>query len=102
MYRRIRTEGTVLRKFPLSMRTLHADDITASRVGFIIRKRTGPAPLRNAIRRVLRERFRLRADSFARPAWVVFDLAEKAAETSRAELRARADALLATLCREAA
>jgi len=83
------------------MRTLQADDILESRVGFVIRKRTGNAPLRNAMRRVLRELFRERSPLFLRPSWVVFDVAEKAAEVSRAEFRGRADALLATLCRSA-
>lgn len=101
MYRRVKAEGAVLRKFPLSMRTLHADDILESRVGFVIRKRTGNAPLRNAMRRVLRELFNKHSLSFARPVWVVFDVAEKAAETTRAEFRAKADALLATLGRSA-
>jgi ribonuclease P protein component len=103
MYRRVKTEGTVLRKFPLSMRTLQADDIQASRVGFVIPKRTGNAPLRNAMRRVLRELFNRRSESFARPAWVVFDVAagysKVASETTRADFRGKADALLATLCR---
>ena len=92
----------MLRKFPLTMRTLHADDILESRVGFVIRKRTGNAPLRNAMRRVLRELFRERSPLFMRPSWVVFDVAEKASETTRAEFRARADMMLASLCRGAA
>jgi ribonuclease P protein component len=102
MYRRVKTEGNVLRKFPLSMRTLQADDIQESRVGFVIRKRTGNAPLRNAMRRVLRELFNKHSGSFARPAWVVFDVAAdisgKASETSRTDFRAKADAMLASLC----
>jgi ribonuclease P protein component len=102
MYRRVKTEGNVLRKFPLSMRTLQADDIQDSRIGFVIRKRTGNAPLRNAMRRVLRELFRRRSETFARPAWVVFDVAEKASGTPRADFRGKADALLASLCRSAA
>lgn len=91
----------MLRKFPLSMRTLQAEDILESRIGFVIRKRTGNAPLRNAMRRVLRELFRNRSETFSRPAWVVFDVAEKAGETSRAEFRTRADNLLSSLCRGA-
>lgn len=102
MYRRVRSEGIVTRNFPLSMRTLQADDITQSRVGFVIRKRTGVAPLRNAMRRVLRELFRLRAPSFERPAWVVFDVSEKAAGTTRAEFREKAESLLAPLLRSPA
>lgn len=102
MYRRVRTEGTVSRKFPLSMRTLHADDILESRVGYVIRKRTGDAPLRNAMRRILRESFNRHSPSFARPGWVVFDVSVDAARVTRAEFRERADALLSSLHRGAA
>jgi ribonuclease P protein component len=79
------------------MRILQADDIGASRVGFIVRKRTGVAPLRNAMRRVLREVFRLRAPAFARPAWVVFDISDKAAATTRKSFREKAETLIAPL-----
>jgi ribonuclease P protein component len=102
MYRRVKMEGVVQRKFPLSMRTLQADDILESRIGFVIRKRTGNAPLRNAMRRVLRELFNKHSDSFNRPTWVVFDVAEKAAENTRTEFRAKADMMLSSLCRGAA
>jgi ribonuclease P protein component len=91
----------VSRNFPISMRILQADDIGESRVGFIVRKRTGVAPLRNAMRRVLREVFRLRAPSFLRPAWVIFDVSDKAATTpgaTRAAFREKAEALVASLC----
>ena len=101
MYRRVKTEGAVLRKFPLSMRTLQAEDILESRIGFVIRKRTGNAPLRNAMRRVLRELFNKHSGSFSRPAWVVFDVSDKASEDTRAIFRGKADALLATLCNAA-
>ena len=102
MYRRIKNEGAVLRKFPFSMRYLQSPDLGESRIGFVIRKRTGNAPLRNAMRRVLRELFRERSPSFSRPAWVVFDVAEKASETTRAEFRLRAANLLAALSAPAA
>ena len=97
MYRRVKTEGAVLRKFPFSMRYLQADDISENRIGFVIRKRTGNAPLRNAMRRVLRELFRETSPSFPRHAWVVFDVADKASETTRGEFRALAAGLLARL-----
>ena len=96
MYRRVKTEGAVLRKFPFSMRYLQADDIRENRIGFVIRKRTGNAPLRNAMRRVLRELVRETSPAFARNVWVVFDVADKASEITRGEFRARAAALLAS------
>jgi ribonuclease P protein component len=89
----------VLRRFPLSMRTLQADDIVESRVGFVIRKRTGNAPLRNAMRRVLRELFNKHSEAFTRPTWVVFDVAEKASDLTRTAFREKADEMLASLCR---
>ena len=90
------------------MRILQADDIGESRIGFVIRKRTGVAPLRNAMRRVLREVFRLRAPLFARPAWVIFDIsadisrkagAKTASDpgTTRAAFREKVEKLLAPL-----
>lgn len=91
------------------MRILQADDIGQSRIGFVIRKRTGNAPLRNAMRRVLRETFRARSPAFKRPAWLIFDVSDKAAAkpdpktrattnaTTRAQFRAKAEALLAPL-----
>lgn len=90
------------RNFPISMRILQADDLGESRVGFIVRKRTGVAPLRNAMRRVLRELFRRRAPSFARPAWVIFDVSDKAGATTRTAFREKAETLLAPLLRSAA
>ncbi len=88
----------MLRKFPLSMRTLQADDLLESRIGFVIRKRTGNAPLRNAMRRILRELFNKHSDSFGRPVWVVFDVSDKAGEDTRAVFRTKAEALLVSLC----
>ena len=97
MYRRVKTEGAVLRKFPFSMRYLQAEDIREDRIGFVIRKKTGNAPLRNAMRRVLRELFRETSPSFSKRVWVVFDVADKASDTTRTEFRARAAGLLGTL-----
>ena len=97
MYRRVKTEGAVLRKFPFYMRYLQAEDIREDSIGFVLRKRTGNAPLRNAMRRVLRELFREVSPSSSKRVWVVFDVADKASETTRAEFRARAAGLLAAL-----
>ncbi len=97
MYRRVKTEGTVLRKFPFSMRYLQAEDISENRIGFVIRKRTGNAPLRNAMRRVLRELFREMSPSFPQPVWIVFDVADKASEITRAEFRLRATGLMTAM-----
>ena len=98
MYRRIKTEGNVMRKFPLSMRYLRSCDIQESRIGFVVRKRVGDAVFRNAIRRVLRETFRQIQSRFAKPTWVVFEVSDKAAESTRTTMRQNAESLLQTLC----
>ena len=97
MYRRVKTEGHSLRKPPLIMRHLSSENILESRIGFVIRKRTGNAPLRNSIRRTLRESFRSALEKFPRPVWVVFDVMENAGTSSRRILRENADFLLAGL-----
>ncbi len=99
MYRRVKTEGNVVRKFPLSMRYLHSSDIQESRLGFVVRKRAGDAVFRNSIRRVLRETFRQIQSTFTKPTWVVFEVSDKAAESTRTTMRQNAEALLQSLCR---
>ena len=102
MYRRVKAEGRALRKFPLSMRYLQAPDILESRVGYMIRKRAGDAPLRNAMRRILRETFRAARGTFTRPVWTVFEVSDRAAEATRAEFRQSALFLVQSLDGEAA
>ena len=97
MYRRVKTEGRSIRKPPLIMRHLSAENILESRLGFVVRKRTGHAPMRNSIRRTLRESFRSALADFSRPAWVVFDVMDNAAQFPRRTLRENAGVLLATL-----
>ena len=79
------------------MRHLSAENILESRIGFVIRKRTGNAPLRNSIRRTLREAFRASLESFSRPVWLVFDVMENAAQFPRRVLQQNAEFLLASL-----
>ena len=95
-------EGGVLRKFPLSMRYLKNDDIRENRVGFIIRKRAGDAVFRNAVRRILRELFRQSKNRFEQPVWVVFEVSDRAAESTRTSFRHSAESLLQSLCKTVA
>jgi ribonuclease P protein component len=81
------------------MRSLAAPDIAESRVGYIIRKRAGHAPMRNAFRRILRETFSQNFARFEKPFWVVFEVSDKAAESTRRVFRACADSLLENLCK---
>ena len=87
-----------MRKFPLTMRYLRGADITESGIGFVVRKRAGSAVFRNAVRRVLREKFRLTKAGFLQPSWVVFEVSDRASESTRADLRNGAEHLLNSLC----
>jgi len=99
MYRRVKTEGNIVRKSPLSMRYLRSTDIEKNCIGFVLRKRAGNAVFRNAIRRVLREVFREIQTTFTQPTWVVFEVSDKAAESTRTVLRQNAEFLLQSLCK---
>ncbi len=101
MYRRVKTEGRALRKFPLVLRFLKAQDILESRVGYIIRKPTGKAVLRNAIRRILRETFRLHYKQLNLPVWVVFEVSDRVREITRTQLHEAANHLWQSLVKEA-
>ena len=98
MYKRVKTEGGVLRKFPLTMRYLQTPDIVESRIGFVVRKRAGDAVYRNVLRRVLRESFRHVCDRFEKPTWLVFEVSDRAAESTRKAFRQNAESLLQSLC----
>jgi ribonuclease P protein component len=85
--------GRALRSAPLTVRFARKDP-DRTRVGFIIRKKVGDAPMRNAIRRVLRQCFVDALPRLAEGTWIVFDVPEKAAQFRRTELRDQAISLL--------
>lgn len=89
MYKRVFETGRALRSAPLTVRYARLAP-ERTRVGFIIRRRSGDAPLRNAIRRVLRQCFFEALPSLSEGTWVVFDVPEKASRFTRAEMRAQA------------
>lgn len=91
-------KGRKTREHPLAMRHYQGAEVDQSRVGFIIRKKVGKAVLRNAIRRILRERFRSRLADFRAPAWVVFDVMNEASDATHRQVRESADKLLGALC----
>ena len=93
MYKKVFEGGRVLRSLPLTIRFLHADQ-ECSRLGFIIRKKVGNAPMRNSIRRTLRQCFVDALPSFPEGTWIIFDVSDKASQGTRAELRIQADKLL--------
>lgn len=96
MYRKVFESGRALRSAPLTVRYAHfAPDCT--RVGFIIRKKSGNAPLRNAIRRVLRQCFVEALPSLSEGTWVVFDVPERASRFTRTEMRAQAQQMLGAI-----
>ncbi len=96
MYKRVFESGRVLRGAPLSLRYARVGPDRA-RVGFIIRKKVGDAPLRNSIRRTLRQCFAEALPGLPEDTWMIFDVPEKAASLRRAELRSQAAGLLASL-----
>lgn len=97
MYKRVFETGRALRSAPLTLRFAQAAPEDRTRVGFIIRKQVGNAPLRNAIRRVLRQCFAQALPSLPEGTWVVFDIPARAAQASRGEMRAEAARLLAAV-----
>jgi len=94
MFKAVMEKGKSLKSPPLSLRLLRADPADQSRVGFIIRKKAGNAVLRNAIRRVLREVFRLHLPRITEPTWVIFDVMNSAHTVTRSYLRLQAIQLL--------
>ncbi len=100
MYRRIKAEGRLMRSFPLAMRYARGPGIDESRIGFVVRKRSGHAVQRNTFRRLLRETFRQARPQLSTPAWVVFEVSDQALQSTRAQFRASARALVEALCRE--
>lgn len=93
MYKKVFENGRALRGSPLTLRLFRAEQ-DHTRVGFIIRKKTGDAPLRNSIRRTLRTSFQAALPLLGESAWLVFDVSVKAAAVSRTRLRDEADKLL--------
>ncbi len=75
MYRAVYQSGTLLKSEHLRLRFCRApQDDSISRVGFLIRKKSGKAVLRNAIRRRFRRVFQMNHSKWVEPNWVVFDL----------------------------
>ncbi len=93
MYKRVFEGGRALRGSPLTLRYFRAEQ-DCSRVGYIIRKKTGDAPLRNSIRRTLRRSFQEALPVLREGTWLIFDVSDKASGFSRAALRREADRLL--------
>jgi ribonuclease P protein component len=96
MYKKVFEAGRVLRSAPLTLRFCFAEQ-ECSRLGFIIRKKVGNAPMRNSIRRTLRCSFQTAVTALTEGTWIIFDVSEKASKCRRSELRSEADRLLASL-----
>jgi ribonuclease P protein component len=92
MFKAVLEKGKSMKSPPLSLRYFNSGDMP--RLGFIVRKKTGNAVLRNDIRRVLREVFRLRMGQLPLPAWFVFDVMPQANAMTRQALRLKAEELL--------
>jgi ribonuclease P protein component len=96
MYKKVFEAGRVLRSVPLTLRYCIVEE-DLSRLGFIIRKKVGNAPMRNSIRRTLRCSFQAAAPLLKDNTWMIFDVSQKASQCRRSELRAEADRLLGLL-----
>ena len=96
MYKKVFEAGNVFRSQPLTLRYCGVDE-DISRIGFIIRKKVGDAPMRNSIRRTLRNSFQKVLPILKTGTWIVFDVSNKASLCRRTELREEADRLLGAL-----
>jgi ribonuclease P protein component len=94
MFKAVLEKGKSLKSPPLSLRYLRGDSVDMTRLGFIVRKKTGNAVLRNSMRRVLREIFRKRLDTMPALAWLVFDVHPQASTLTRDALRLKGEDLL--------
>jgi ribonuclease P protein component len=96
MYKKVFESGRVLRSAPLILRFFHMDQ-ECSRLGFIIRKKVGNAPMRNSIRRTLRQSFAAALPKLPEGTWIIFDVPNSASQATRGALREQADAFLAAV-----
>lgn len=63
-------------------------------MGYIIRKKAGDAPMRNSIRRTLRQSFQEALPQLREGTWVIFEVSDKVASVTRSRLREEAERLL--------
>ena len=76
-FRRVFKTGTRLSSQSLVVRFLPSPD-GANRISYVLRKKTlKRAVHRNAVRRQIREAFRVSQDSLKRPMWFIFDYQPK-------------------------
>jgi ribonuclease P protein component len=106
MFKAVLEKGKSMKSPPLSLRYLPFDasavaekfgpasTVDTSRLGFIVRKKTGNAVMRNSIRRVLREVFRARLGRMPNPTWFVFDVLPQASGITKRTLRLKGEDLL--------
>ena len=93
MFDAVFQQGKRTRSQSLSLRYLLAPENDSSRMGFVLRKKLGPAPLRNRVRRILRAEFQKMIPSLPN-LWLVLDPGPQALRTSPSELGREAAALL--------
>lgn len=101
MYKKVFESGKTLRSAPLTVRYFHVEQ-ECSRCGFILRKKVGNAPMRNSIRRTLRQSFVDALPGIPEGTWIVFDVSNQASRSTRGALRAQADKLLSMVAGNAA
>ena len=95
-YSQILTRGRRIRGSGFTIRCLEAPD-GRSRVGYIIKKKSGSAVRRILLRRLFRECFRDRLPDFIKPTWIVFEVQPKPLNIGKKDLREAAITILRTL-----
>jgi ribonuclease P protein component len=96
MYKQVFECGRALRSAPLTVRWFLVDR-ECSRCGFILRKKVGDAPMRNSIRRTLRQSFVDALPRLPEGTWIIFDVANSASQGTRGSLRDQAAKLLSAI-----
>lgn len=97
---RLKSEGLSIQYVnPLSSSEIEKRDgrLASSKVGFLIRKKTGKAVFRNTLRRKLRTAFMQHAPHFSTPTWILFDIPKGPLKVGVKELVQNANILLGNL-----
>ncbi len=95
MYRRVFKQGRAQRGEHLNLWLLKpTEPQEITRVGFVIRKKTGKAHLRNRLRRIFRALFQSRIPQWESPVWIVFDVPPRPLRGSIRQIRDEAESLL--------
>ena len=94
MFHKIYRDRVKAQDYPIVIKTHYLDEPGNSRVGFVIKKKTGNAVFRNKLRRVLRTAFFKYMSEFKKSSWVLFEVKPFSSETTLVDIRRKAEKLL--------